>query len=72
MAEVQLFGDYLNLNGHSMAARGEERRGRQRRRTQERRRRSHHDRLRVRKGGDREREQGRPTHPTAGQTVSKG
>lgn len=25
MAEVQLFGDYLNLHGHSIAARGEKR-----------------------------------------------
>lgn len=24
MAEVHLFGDYLNLHGHSIAARGEE------------------------------------------------
>lgn len=31
VAEVQLFGDYLNLYGHSIAARGEQRRVREKR-----------------------------------------
>lgn len=31
VAEVQLFGDYLNLYGHSIAARGEQRRAREKR-----------------------------------------